>query len=335
MMSIREPETVEKIPFAEEFPRHSVEGPDLPLRSVFYPYGFPVEVRTNLEDVLMQYGKLWGRFEKQYDNEPICIEVQVLDGDKQECPPEPTYRLMYPLMMCVADKDNYSIMDLERGCGRAVLSRATLDYPLYTQYFLLGVPACFISTRYATPVHAACVALAGRGVLLCGDSGAGKSTLAYACARAGLTYVSDDACYLHNYGTTNQVTGDCYKVRFRPSSAKFFPELYGLEITPRAAGKPSIELPTAPMMHITRAQTVPVEYIVFLDRRWQQSPQLVPYSKDAARRFMRQTLFGSVETRRLQHHAIDRLLRVDVFELRYSSLEWAIDRLRSLLRDGQ
>jgi len=335
MRSIQESEVLENSSFTEEFPKHSVEGPDLPQSGVFYPYGFPVEVHTNVEDVLQQYGEMWGNFEKQYTTDPIRIEVQVIDSDSVDCPPEPTYRLMYPLMMCIADKDNYSLMDLDRGSGRTVITRNTLHYRLYAQYFLLGVSACIICTRYATPIHAACVALDGRGVLLCGDSGAGKSTLAYACARAGLTYISDDACYLHNRSTARQVTGDCYKVRFRPSSAQFFPELHGLEITPRAAGKPSIELSTAPMMHIARAQSAPIEYIVFLDRNWQQSPQLVPYSKDLARRFMRQTLFGAAKARRIQHQAIDRLLNVDVFELRYSSLDSAIDRIRILLRNGQ
>jgi hypothetical protein len=328
-------EAREKNSFMEEFPRHSVEGPRLPLHAVFYPYGFSVEVHTDFEDVLVQYGEMWGRFEKQHTNEAIRIEVQVIDSDESECPPEPTYRLMYPLMMCIADKDNYSIMDLDRCFGRTVITRSTLSHRLYAQYFLLGLSTCVIATRYATPIHAACIALDGRGMLLCGDSGAGKSTLAYACARAGLTYISDDASYLQNDSTTSRVTGDCYKVRFRPSSAQFFPELQGLEITPRAAGKPSIELPTAPMMHIRRAQTASIEAIVFLDRRWQGPSQLVPYSTEIARKFMRQTLFGAVETRKLQYQAIERLLHVDVLEMRYSSLDWAIDRLRALLMDGQ
>ena len=334
MMSIEELEEG-KGSLTEEFPRHSVEGATLPLHATFYPYGYAVQINTNVEDVLTQYGEMWGRFEKRHTIDPIHIDVQVIEDGSDECPPEPTYRLMYPLMMCVANKDNYCIIDLDRCSGRIVITRGTLDQRLYVQYFLLGIPGCIIATRYATPIHGACIALDGRGVLLCGDSGAGKSTLSYACARAGWTYISDDASFLHNGSTASQVTGDCYKVRFRPASAKFFPELEGLQITPRAAGKPSIELSTAPMMHITRAQTVPIEYIVFLNRRWQGSPELAPYSKEIARQSMRQTLFGAVETRRQQHQAIEQLLRLDVFELRYSSLDWAIDRLHSLMRDGQ
>ena len=319
-----------------KLPKNSVEGPDLLLHATFFPFGFPVQVWTNAEEVLTHYGELWGRFEKQYDTEPVQVHVQAVEGRSNECPPEPAYRMQAPIMMALADCDNYSIIDLERGVARITVSYAALRYPLYIQYFILGTPGCILSTHHSTPVHAACVALDEKGILLCGDSGAGKSTLSYASARAGWTYVSDDACFLHNGGTTRRVTGDCYKVRLRPPAAKFFPELEGAELTPRAAGKPSIELQTEPMVHISRTPTTTIEHIVFLNRRWQGPPQLVPYRKDVARQFMRQTLFGLQQTQLRQYEVIERFLsNIDVFELRYTSLDWAIDRLRKLVREGQ
>ena len=340
MLTIEELELVCDRSEAVELPKNSIEGPDLLLHATFFPYGFPVQVWTNSEEVLANYGELWGRFEKQYDTDPVQVHVQAIEGraggNSDECPPEPAYRMQSPLMTAVADRDNYSLIDMERGVVRITVSYAALRYPLYIQYFILGTPGCIISTHHSTPVHAACVALDGKGILLCGDSGAGKSTLSYACARAGWTYVSDDGCFLHNGGTTRRVTGDCYKVRLRPHAAKFFPELEGMEITPRAAGKPSIELQTEPMVHISRKPTATIEHIVFLNRRWQGPPQLVPYRKDVARQFIRQTLFGLQHTQDRQYEVIERFLNnVDVFELRYSSLDWAIDRLRKLVREGQ
>lgn len=317
-----------------ELPRHMLERLELSLQATLYPFGFPVEVRTNSNCVLEQFGELWGKFEKQHDTEPIRCDVQLIEGNSPECPPEPTYRLMLPLMMFVADPDNYSIVDLERGQSKIVISRAALRHPLYLQYFLLGTPVCCVATRHATPVHAGCVALNGRGVLLCGDSGAGKSTLSYACARAGWTYVSDDASYLLNGGTKRLLAGNCHQVRFRPSAADLFPEIAGLEITPRAAGKPSIELPTAPMAEITRGQTARVDYIVFLNRS-AGTEQLVPYRKDVARQFMHQVLYGPADSLALQYRAIERLLTAEVFELRYTGLDWAIDRLRKLVQEGR
>ena len=175
----------------------------------------------------------------------------------------------------------------------------------------------------------------GRGVLLCGDSGAGKSTLSYACARAGWTYVTDDASYMLNNGEDRLVTGNCHQVRFRPSALKLFPELDGLEITPRAAGKPSIELPTAPMPGITRATTAQVDYLVFLNRRASGTDQLVSYRRDAARQYLRQVLYGPDESVAMQYAALERLLTAEIFELRYSNLDWAVSRLESLTREGR
>jgi len=37
----------------------------------------------------------------------------------------------------------------------------------------------------------------------------------------------------------------------------------------------------------------------------------------------------------LQYRAIERLLTADVFELRYTDLNWAVDRLRALVREGR
>lgn len=335
MLTIQELESACESSQPIVLPRHEIATPELLLRATYYPYGFAVEVRTNSGCVLEQMREMWGKFEKEHDTEPIQCDIQVVESDSADCPPTPTSRIMLPLMICVADANNYSIVDLEKCRTTITISRAALRHPLYAQYFLLGTPVCCVATRHTTGVHAGCVALAGRGVLLCGDSGAGKSTLSYACARAGWTYVSDDGSFLLNGGTQRLVTGNCYQVRFRPSVTQLFPELADLKITPRAAGKPSIELPTSQMANISCMPIVRVEYIVFLNRRAEGQPQLVPYRKDVARQYMRQQLYGLPETITVQHSAIERLLAAEVFELRYTELDWAIERLRALVLEGR
>ncbi len=244
-------------------------------------------------------GELWGKFEKQHNIEPIHTDVHVVESDSTVCPPTPVVRIMMPLLVAVADADNYSIVDVVQSRTQITISHSTLRHRLYAKYFLLGTPGCCISTRYTTPLHAGCVALDGRGVLLCGDSGAGKSTLSYACARAGWTYVADDGSYLLNGGDKRMVTGDCYQVRFRPTAAELFPEVRGLEITPRAAGKPSIEMPTASLPHMVCAQTTHVDFMVFLNRHTGGPSALVPYRKDVARYSMQQVPFRNAgDTRR-------------------------------------
>lgn len=334
-MTIEEIEAARNSDELQDSSRNESDGPELSLKRLYYPFGFPAEVRTNSAVVLELMEESWGKFEKQHDTEPIRSYVQVVESSSTECPPTPTYRIMLPLMICVADLDNYAVVDLEQNTTRISISPAALRYRLYAKYFILGTPACCITTNFTTAVHAGCVALNGRGVLLCGDSGAGKSTLSYACARAGWTYVSDDGSFLLNGGTKRIVTGDCHLVRFRPPAAELFPEIKDSEITPRAAGKPSIELSTASLPNIACAPTARVDFIVFLNRHAAGPPGLVPYRKDVARHFMRQMPFGPAESRAVQFAAIENLLTAEVFELRYTALDWAIERLRLLVQESR
>jgi HPr Serine kinase C-terminal domain len=337
MLTIEEIESSCNSSAALEFSRQDdLAAPELSLRRVFYPFGFPTEVRTNSPEVLRQFELLWTVFSQRFDTKLIQVDVHVVESDARECPPAPTYRQIDPLMVTVADSENYIICDLAQGKTQVVISRTTVKHPLYLRYFFLEpTVGCHIATRFTTPVHAACVALNGCGVLLLGDSGAGKSSLAYACARAGWTYVTDDASFLLNGGRERMVIGNCHQLRFRPSAGELFPEVNRLPITPRAAGKPSVVVPTATMSHLSCEQTAHVDYLVFLNRRSSGPPELVPYRKEVARGFMQQVLFGLPEVIAEQCEAIERLLTAEVLELRYSQLDWATERLEALARDRQ
>jgi hypothetical protein len=305
--------------------------PELSLKKTFYPLGFPLQIRTNAVEILEMNCRLWKGFSKQHNMEPILSDVYVVDGGSADCPLAPVYRFMPPLMTAVADGEHYCTVDLERGRSFTSITRASLMHRLYLEYFFLMMPMCSIP---AGGIHAACVALQGRGVLLCGDSGAGKSTLSYACARAGWEYLSDDGSFLID-GSRRLVAGNCYQIRFRPSAADLFPEISGLDLTPRAAGKPSIELPTTSLGHVKRIQSAQVDFVVFLNRSSKALPELVPYRKDVARLYMRQGLYGTPESQARHYEAVDQMLMAEVFELRYSDLGWAVNRLRTLVEEGR
>ncbi len=317
-----------------DFSRHELESPPLTLRRTFFPFGFPVQVETNAVEVLDLLQGQWGQFTQRRQTDPILCSIRVLEGGETECPPEPTYRLVSPLLLCLADNVNYSVVDLARSTVTTCVTSAALEHTLYVTYFLLSTPLSCITARHVTAVHAACVALDGKGVLLCGDSGAGKSTLSFACARKGWTYISDDASYLPNGGTGRIVTGNCHQVRLRPTGAALFPEVEDAPITPRAAGKPSIEIPIASFRNIVCAETARVDFLVFLKRGEATETELVPYRKDVARGAMQQMLFGPSEARSAQLRSIEQLLTAEVFELRYSDLDGAVGRLRTLVREG-
>lgn len=335
------PMTVEEIEAAcreseqLEYEGYYNDAPPLTLETMLYPLGFPMRVRTNSEEVLQQCGVKWGVFEQEFDNEPMETHIHVVETQSRECPPVPTVRLMENMLLMSADADNVCIAQFPRGKTRMVVSSAAVAHPTYfSQTFLEAAAACQIWTRFTTPIHAACVAIEGRGVLLCGDSGAGKTSLSYACARAGWQFISDDTSLLLNNETGRLVRGDWHQVRFRPSAVELFPEIAGAEITPRVIGKPSIELPTAIWPEIEVAKCAQIDFIVFLNRRQPTMADLVPYHRDVARYYMRQHLFGASQTKHVQYAAIERLLKAEVLELRYQSLDWAIARLERLVREG-
>ena len=331
MLTLEEIESTCAAQAAFEPEPHPIQAPALTLQGRFFPLGFPLEVRTNSEQVIAECRTQWGHFHQRFDTDPMLAEIHVVASEQQECPPQPQYRYLESMLTAIADADHYALADISSSRTKVLVSTAALRYPLYFRYFFLECAAgVHIATRHATPIHAACVTLNGRGVLLCGDSGAGKSSLSFACARAGWGYVSDDASFLLH---GRSVIGNCHQVRLRPSAADLFPEIVGLPLTPRAEGKPSIELPTEPMLHIRRQQCAEVNYIVFLNRRVLGKSGLYPYSKEVARRYMRQVLWGTRETLGRQYGSIERLLEAEVLELRYQSLDVAIDRLRALVED--
>lgn len=323
-----------------DFSRHALETPRLTLCEKFFPHGFAVELRTNSESILSLARELWSGFERCFDNRPIRVNVHVVDdgdgGPAEQCPPAPAAHMTMPLLYNVADANNFTVSDLDEGWTRIVMARATERHRNYVAYFLLGsAPLCHIAFRHATPIHAGCVAFKERGMLLSGDSGAGKSSLSYACARAGWTYTTDDGSYLLHDDSGITVTGNCHQVRFRPSAGELFPEIEGLEITPRATGKPSIEMPTSALPWMTCAPTASVDYLIFLNRRAGGPQDLAPFRKDVARCYLRQLLYGTPESLTVHYRAIERLLHTEVLELRYTDLDWAVQRLQTLAEEGR
>jgi hypothetical protein len=307
-----------------------------PFRETYFPLGFPVTVVTNSTAVLDAARQNWGKFSKLFDHEPVEINIGVTSTDSHVCPPTPVCRIRDHLITNIADGENFAISDPSHGYALLWVTNATLEHGDYFRYFFLDSTAmCAIGSRLATAIHAGCVSLDGAGVLLCGDSGAGKSTLAYACARAGWTYVADDGSYLVHGRDDRLVVGNSGQVRFRPTAERLFSELRGYGIMQRAGvGKPSIEFPTNDNPVITASSTAIVRQIVFLNRGV-RTQELVVFPTAVARMYMMQRVHCMAYRAPEHAQAIDHLLRVGAYELRYNDLDWAVERLEHLARESR
>jgi hypothetical protein len=309
----------------------------LQYEAMHFPLGFPVRVLSNSHDVLAAAKESWSAFHPVFHRAPLEILFDVKPGKEvsHALPPAPAHMLKDSLLVQVADIDNFFIADLKKGRAMGRVTRATAASSKYFRYhFIEAAALSMVSALRAVAVHAACVRIGGKGVLLCGESGDGKSTLAFAGARTGWTYVTDDASYVPIDRDDRLVVGNCNQVRFRPSAAEIFPELAGRAMTPRAAGKPSIELRTSEYPDLAIANSAFVDHIVFLNRSWVETQELVPVRLSSVWPWFRQTLLPNAEARLGQERALTRVLGAGIFELRYRDLDWAIERLNQLALKG-
>src|SRR5580658_9489986 len=241
---------------------------ELPHKKTFFPLGYPVEIVTNDTAVLEAAEESFGHARLSRNNVTLQIRVGVSQGGSSECPPEPTRREYNHLYSLVADVHNQALLDLRSLTNFTWVTKAAVNNRFYLRYnFLEKVVYLLLGASAVTDLHAACVSNNGRGILLVGDSGAGKSTLAYACARAGWTFTSDDTSYLINDSMIPRVIGHSHRARFRPSAKSLFPELERFGLTPRMEGKPSIEVPISELPVARTATEAAVDCIVYLNRR--------------------------------------------------------------------
>jgi hypothetical protein len=308
----------------------------LPLRGVYYPLGFAVEVSTNSAEVLVAAEESWGRFRKAFSDPPVRLDIGVIADDSKECPPAPGCRARGNLLTTIADAKNYVVSDLNRGFAFAWLTQAAVEHRAYLRYYFLEATALtLLDALYLTPLHAACVEIEGQGLLLCGESGAGKSSLAFACARKGWKYLSDDSSAIVRKRKGRVVVGNPHQMRFRESAIELFPELKEQRITPRFTGKMAIELATSTLPEIATITECQVDYIVFLNRREPEPPSLRTLPEGIALQYFQQCIFlGDSEAQQAQRSSLDNLLTASVLEMRYRDLDWAVQRLETLVQEG-
>jgi hypothetical protein len=309
----------------------------LPYRRTLYPLGFAASVATNHESVIQAAESVWGRFEKAYDSPPVELRIAVAESPNGKRPPARMPRAQGHLVSLVHDADNFLHLDLRSGFAFGWLTSAVADDVSYLRYhFVEGWLCLLIQSLHLATLHAACVALNGKGVLLAGNSEAGKSTLAYACARRGWDYLCDDGSHLIRKSDSRTILGNPYQIRFRPNARSLFPELSGFVPCERPNGKPSIELDTA-LLDIAITRAAEAECIVFLHRSAEASSQgLARYGKDEAfDRLTESVCCGEECVREEQRTSIRRLLAVPVYEMQYHDLDWAEQCLRSLIEDSE
>lgn len=306
---------------------------ELPHRGTFYPLGYSIEIITNDTEVLEAATESFGHIRACRAQTTLQVRIGISDDGLYRVLREPTRREYNHLYSLVADAENQALIDFKTYTTFAWLTKSALRNRLYFRYnFLEKIVYLLLGASVVTDLHAACVSRRGKGILLCGNSGAGKSTLAYACARAGWTYTSDDTSYLVNDASSPRVIGHAHRVRFRPAAKALFPELEQYAITPRMEGKPSIEVPVSDLPVASAKNDVAVHFVVYLNRLAEGGAHLVLLPQGTAVTQMREELYSAGEIRTHHERMLEVFSSTPTYELRYRNLCDGIDLLESLVR---
>lgn len=310
---------------------------DALFEAEYFPMGSALRITANHRAVLATADAMWARFPKLFPHRAMRLHV-TLEGTASLPQHPPVFRGEGHLFSIVADRAHFAAADLDRGFGHICISREAASDPAFLRYhFLEPLAYVLLAARHAAFVHASCVALEGRGLILSGGSGAGKTCLAYACARRGWTFITGDAVAVP-CAKVHKVVGRPFEIRFRHSAARLFPELAKFPQVLRPSGKTDIEIdPHA--LGIATAVSCQASGLLFLERSAKlersarpAAPELTPISAAEARAMLEDGIcFGDDSVRQRHGQALDRLARVPAFRLVYSDLDEAEAVLRSIV----
>lgn len=321
---------------SEQNPRDALlRDMDLPLLGIFYPLGYGVEIITNDPLVLQAASECFGHRQKSRESTAFQVRIGVTQQAGSACPPEPARREYNHLYSLVADTDNQAILDLKTSTSFAWVTRSAVSNLLYFRHnFLEKIVYLQLGASVVTDLHAACVSRNGKGILLCGESGAGKSTLAYACARAGWTFTSDDTSYLINDAKNPRVVGHSHRLRFRPAARLLFPELERFAVTPRMEGKPSVEVPITDLPVSHMATEADVCLIVYLRRNSSGAGRLVRLPDGTATQRACKELYSAGEIRTRHEEILKCFSSVPTFDMEYSGVDDGTRMLEQLTQEA-
>jgi len=306
----------------------------MPFEQTFYPLGFPLQLSTNSPLIFEAAEESWPTSARaKFEVAPIRVSLGVTDS-AAAIPEPPVFRARGNLMSIISDPLNFVIADMRSGYAFGWIRETTArDRSFFRFYFLDAVTLALVDQLYLAPVHAAAIRRQTKGVLLCGESGTGKSTLAYACARAGWTFVSDDASYLVRGADTPRVIGNSRSLRLRPDAPILFKELLPVDTLMRANGKLGFELATDSLPQPIRAEPqATITDVIFLRRVAGTSSDatLEPLLQRDPRRLYRSVWYGDDEVQEAQRTCYHLLLQSRWWNLTYSNYQQAVEKLNQL-----
>ncbi|MHB1938204.1 MAG: hypothetical protein ACYCOR_16680 [Acidobacteriaceae bacterium] len=152
-----------------------------------------------------------------------AFTMQVLVNEYGSTVGQPHFRGLRHIVIASFGNSNVFVFDLlRRNVSAAVSEAIARDIQFWSEKMLpitLGVLGAAIGLM---PMHCACLAWEGNGLLVAGASGAGKSTLSVALTQYGFDYVSDDWTYMSEKRGRLVAHGTSAPVKLLPDAVQHF-----------------------------------------------------------------------------------------------------------------
>ena len=233
----------------------------------------------------------------------------------------PHFRGLHHVVVASFGASNVFVFDLLRRNVAASISEDTArDQPFWNEILLpitMGVLGAAVGV---VPVHCACLAADGVGLLVAGAAGAGKSTLSMALAQSGFDFISDDWTYLSWTREGLAAHGMSTPIKLLPDAIRHFPRLAEYPVHPALDGELAYRLSVSNFGAEVRFSCVP-RWFLFLERTASHGCHLDPISPEKARLYLE----AGVERLPVQLRAIEegrseiisRISRISCWTLRY------------------
>ena len=222
------------------------------------------------------------------ESERTSFTLDVHVNDVGEAPlGKPHFRGMHHVVVASFGSENIFLFDLLRQQVSATVSAtAARNTEFWSRQILpitLGIMGAAIGI---VPMHCACLALNGEGLLLAGASGAGKSTLAAALSQSGFDYLSDDWTYINAPQGMLLAHGMRAPVKLLPDAVRHFARLDAYPIQNSMNGELAYEVDAEDAFGASIAMECAPRWLVFVERGETQESESLPMASAQVRHYL-------------------------------------------------
>ncbi len=311
-----------------------------PLEGRFLAAGVQLLIMTNFEPILTLAQESFEESIPSHREEMKEVRLRLwVDSSSHSgmTTSKPFFRGLDHLVFAGFDTRNSLLINLREYCG---LGRFTLELASDAKFWeTLLFPALLTILGPSvglTPLHCACVAWKGSGLMLAGESGAGKSTLSLALAQSGFDFLSDDRTLIGEKQGRLLAWALSKEMKQRIECISQFPILSQLK--PKGTFKRDDEFrydaSKIPGVHYVRC--CEPRWLVFLERQPQPTFSLAYMSPDEAAWRLECQLHREIpDVREKQRRAIESLVAGKCYRLKYGGDSNIVaGALRSLVANG-